>query len=184
MVDFDSTVWPTRTMWADITGNPRFNEDHSDWYGPVAMAGGPKKFDRLLETCSTYETMSRFQPFPGAIETLVELQELGAHQTLLTARREHELDAVSRVLADHGYRPEVAASRRSLEKIPYALEHRSDLMLEDEPRAIAAAHAAGLSITSLRYGYNADVIDRLSIPYASDWTEWRPIIFKLLGLRP
>jgi hypothetical protein len=183
-VDYDSTIWPTYEVWRKITGNPLFDVEHiRDWNDPVDYAGGLEAFDQLNRQSLTYESMNDHSPFPGCIDVLVELQELGAHQSLITAREEHALDAAVRILNKHGYKPAVAVSRQGRDKVQYCLEHDIELLIEDEPNTIRAAHEAGLLVASLRYHYNAAVIDELGIPHAHDWIELRSIIFRLLRLK-
>ena len=184
-VDYDSTLWPTYKVWQEISGNPLFDVQHiATWDDPVVYAGGLKAFEELNRQSLTYEAMNNHSPFPGCIDTLIQLEELGVHQSLITARAEADLEAVIRILQDHGYTPGIAVSRSGSGKVEYCLEHDISLLVEDEPGTIRAAHEAGLLVASLRYRYNAAVIDELSIPHAHDWSELGPIIFQLLGLQP
>jgi hypothetical protein len=183
-VDFDSTVWPIYDVWQRITGNPLFAPNHiHSWNHPVHYAGGPDAFTLLNQQSLTYEAMCLHSPFPGSTETLVDLQERGVHESLITAREKHGLDAAVRILSDHGYKPEVAVTRSGIAKVEYCLANDIDLLLEDEPDTLLAAHEAGLRTASLRYPYNAAVIDRFSLAHAPDWFRLRPIIYRFLGLK-
>jgi phosphoglycolate phosphatase-like HAD superfamily hydrolase len=183
-IDYDSTVWPTYEVWRKITGNPLFAPRHiATWDDPVTYAGGMEAFEELNRQSLTYEAMNNHSPFPGCIDTLIELQGLGVHQSLITARPEADLAAVARILGDHGYAPAVAVSRSGIGKVQYCLENDISLLVEDEPDTIRAAHEARLMVTSLRYRYNAAVIDELDIPHDEDWYGLKPIIFELLGLQ-
>jgi phosphoglycolate phosphatase-like HAD superfamily hydrolase len=182
-IDFDDTWWQTVLVWRTITGNPIFAyENYLTWNHPEQWVGSRQAFYELEEKAQTYEAMLDFEPMPGAVETLLELRAHGIDQTFLTARKPHELEAIDRISALHGYQSDRTVSRSSKEKVAYCLEHGIRLMLEDNPSTIEAAHEAGITVVSLRYPYNAEIIDRLGIAHGNSWAELRPILWRLFGI--
>lgn len=180
--DFDDTVWPIMEVLQHLTGDLRFNAvTNPSWKHPVEYAGGPEAFEKLVaESCKPH-VMRHFQPFPGSIAALNRLEELNVELELLTARPDDALAAVVDILTANGHKPHAVTSKSGHDKVQYCLDNNVDALVDDAPHTIEAAHAAGLPIASLRWGHNSAVLDRLGIPYASDWHGLEFIVLQMLG---
>lgn len=179
MLDLDSTLYPLLDAIGSLPGGERVNyRDCMTWTHLVELCGGVPQLLRLFAASMSLETMRRFPAFPGAAAWTSEAQRRGARVHIVTDRPAELRESTLQWLRENGFQPDSFYCLPDLDKLALIEQEglRVNVLVDDHPDLLARAHQAGLAALSLRWPYNCEVLDRLSLPHADDWRELGPLI--------
>lgn len=193
-VDFDSTAWPFHTAYGEhpecppIGGEPLTGRNWQTWDTPSDLLldrftgedGLPDmptlyhEMQRMMDESRSYEKITHYGLFPGFAKAMSTLQEAGFEPVIVTDNSEEGTEDVRRYLASQGLMLDVVLAKRGQPKIDWCLANGAVLLIDDAPKTITMAHAAGLQVATLRYLYNAAAIAESGAVSADSWLELLP----------
>lgn len=189
-IDFDGTAWSLVNSLGQLPGIPKWqgevltHENCSTWdtvievWGPdtdVAFA-----FEKMAEA-RRVDRLRHFGLFPGFARAVHVFKANGFKPTILSHNGDACIASIETYLAEQGIDAPVVAAKPK-EKIAWCLE-REAALVDDAPETILMAHEAGVPLTSLRFLYNAEAIDKTQTPWGRDWFELLPLTLMTLGVR-
>ncbi|WP_217924634.1 hypothetical protein [Miltoncostaea oceani] len=174
-LDFDSTLWDlSRATAREAAAELGRDEDEllaiisAEW-GGIDSLGTPEQVMRWFRRCFVIEGMRPHGLLAGVELALAELEAAGYHIVVMTARPDDVIDHVCEFLAE--FRAPVHEVRCGFyDKIAECVKEGIDVLVDDKPETIEQAHAGGIRVLTLRWPYNAEVIDRLGIEHTETWT--------------
>lgn len=183
LCDFDGIAYPFVSAVAAHPSGAGLSLDNCfAWETPievVGLEGWPEALDRAL----SYETMRQVGLFPDFVQAMSSLRAGGISPLVRTHRSEERTDDVRRILADYGLDWLSVERMSPSEKVAYCLSEDIRVLVDDFPETIAEAHQAGISVLSLRFPYNQQVIDDLAVVNASSWQELELLVREALVSR-
>lgn len=182
-LDFDDTLWPLHEFLAGLPGAEHVRLEECTAYESIVMQlGGRDAFEHFHRQALSYELMSMMPFLEGAVESLAALGADGVGFTVITAREDEALHAVERYLTEHGVAPARTVSCQSPSKPDWCLENEMALLVDDHPQTIALAAEKGLPVIARLAPWNQEVVRRLDVPHAGDWTGLEQLIRAELGI--
>lgn len=167
-LDFDSTIWPI------LPAMGYAYEQCPTWEHLPVLCGGVPQMLAGFDAVMTYEAMSRTPLLPGAATEIRRLAGQGVQFDVMTQRPDRFADDVARILHDNRIPFGTLDCSNDINKIALCLARGIRILIDDHPGTIQAAHDAGLTVMTLRYPYNADVVRRLRIASADSWAGLAP----------
>ena len=169
-IDIDSTLHHYWDRLSDAARR-RFGielpyEEQFDW-GITRLK--PKQLEVCIAETHSDEAILAGTPYPGAVETVRRWHEAG-HFIHITSHRSvacHEATERWLTSIDLPY-DELYCS---FDKVGRCQEIAIDVLIDDSPRNIEQAIAAGIVAATLRHPWNRDVCDVEDVIAAEDWTE-------------
>lgn len=171
--DFDSTMWDMMTALAleveRETGMPAaeaYAIVNSHWDAIDKVAGDKRNL--LIRRSCSIEAMRPMGLYPGVVEATHELERLGYRIVVMTHRPPETITDVALMLSENeAVVHEIQCGE--FDKIAACQAAGIDVLVDDKPATIEAAHAAGMIALSLSHPFNSEVIGRLGIVGASGW---------------
>jgi hypothetical protein len=174
--DFDGIAYPFVT---GVSTHPRGQgltiENCAEWETPIEVTG-LEHWPAALAHALSYETMCAvglYEDFPPAME---DLKAWGIEPLVQTHRPAADVAAVRRVLEEEGLGWLSVTQATPEEKIAFCLREGISVIVDDHPQTIIDAHQAGLTVLSLRFPYNAAVIEQLGVTNAPDWEALKTLL--------
>jgi hypothetical protein len=181
--DFDGIAYPfVSAVGAHPSGAGLSLDNCFEWETPIQVVG-KDEWPRALDRALSYETMTSVGLFPDFVPAMLSLRSQGVSPLVRTHRSEAQTDAVRRILADYGLDWLSVERMSPKEKVAYCLAEDIRVLVDDFPETIAEAHQAGISVLSLRFPYNQQVIDDLEVVNAASWRELERLVHETLASR-
>lgn len=176
-LDVDSTIFPFHDAMALLPGAEMINARDDTYWGWVAdQLGGQDVLPGYFAAAFTYDHMRRVGLLPGVVEELNALVDRGVRLHVMTRRNPNCAADTARFLADEGLRFVSFACEDPFDKVARCQQNGIGVIVDDHPGTIREAHTAGLRSLTLRYPFNAAVVDELRISHADTWTELAPML--------
>lgn len=173
-VDFDATLWDIMEAIAvhvapslGLSTADAYHELNRSWGSCHDLLG-----DRIYEVFAEVFHSTHMHPyglFPGAAVGLRKLVSDGYRIVVMTHRPPNNISHVAAHLAAHGAPVSEIHCGLDFDKIAASRAVGAHLIIDDKPATIAAAHADGLPVVTLRWPYNASVLDELGVPHGGAW---------------
>lgn len=180
--DFDGIAYPfVSAVAAHPSGAGLSLETCWEWETPIHVVGEdewPAALDRAL----SYETMAQVGLFADFAPAILSLRRRGVEPLVRTHRSEARTEDVRRILADYGLGWLSVERMSPKDKVDYCLAEGIGVLVDDFPETIAEAHKAGISVLSLRFPYNRQVLEELEVVNASSWRELEQLLHDTLTL--
>lgn len=172
-VDFDATIFPLFDALEGLAHVPRMpREEITYWEYLVDKLGGVEGLVSSLNQVARFDHASRFAPFDGAAAGLAQLvARHNARLVVMTDRPPETAPDTLAYLAHHGVPTAGVLCGKLPDKISPCGKLGAQVLIDDRPSTIEAAHAAGMSIHTLAWPYNAREREALGIAGARDWEE-------------
>lgn len=172
MLDLDSTVFPLVETMGRLLGRPALSPaDCPTWDSLVDHCGGLDGLKATLAEVFVFDVMHAAGAYPGAVETARALTEHGVRIHVVTHRPEACADDTRRYLEQVGLPFDVLVVHPTIDKVAYCAEHGIEVLVDDHPKLIEAAAAAGLAVCALRFPYNEQALTHAGLTGATSWSE-------------
>jgi uncharacterized HAD superfamily protein len=173
-LDFDSILWP-------IVPAMGFRyEDCPTWDHLAVLCGGVKpmlaKFDEVMD----YRKMRQTPMIAGAREAVCHFKARGVQVHIMTMRPARFARCVARVLQEAEIPYDRLDCLPDIDKVSLCLQRGIQVLVDDHPQTLRAAHEAGLTAMTLNYLYNADPVNELGLTSADSWAELEPLVLREL----
>jgi len=175
IVDVDSTLYDAETLILDAArrryGLEIRPEQRTRWNAWAADLSGEQLRTLIEQDLHDPATIMAVVPYEGAVETLLTWQTAG-HPLHVITHRAPEREAVTRAwLSSIGIHPKVLIAVRRFDKAAYARSVGAALLVDDKPKTILDALAAGIRPATIVCLYNADLLAKLGdqVIAADDW---------------
>jgi phosphoglycolate phosphatase-like HAD superfamily hydrolase len=183
-LDIDSTVFDFHRAVALLpdAGTQHIRAQDDLFYGWLAdELGGQDNLAAMFKQIFTYDHMRQVGLLPGAAKHINALHDDGAHAYVMTRRDNVFAADTLRFLTDEGLRFDGFACENPFDKVARCQQLGIDVIVDDHPDTIREAHHAGLHVLTLRYPFNAAVVDELGIAHADTWDELAPMLADALA---
>jgi hypothetical protein len=178
--DFDGIAWPFVT---GVSRSPHARglslETCWEWETPIQVVGRAR-WPEVLAEALTYETMRGVGLYLDFAPAMESLRAQDVEPILMTDRPTEAIRDVRRILDDYGLSWLSVQKATPEQKISFCLEQGLRVIVDDHPETIEAAQSAGLRALSLRFPYNRDMIERLGVVNAPDWSTLEVLLLKEL----
>lgn len=172
MIDFDSTIFPLIDAMADHPLGSEITYEVIQRYEDLPKAcGGIERMLLIFDEVMGYRAMRSYAPFPGAPDAINRLAQRDFAVHVVSNRDPGLEDDVGRWLADHGIEVSSVVCAERLDKVSWCRENGVEIMVDDHPGTLSAAHAAGLEVRSLAFNYNRRELQAAGLPLSRDWRE-------------
>jgi uncharacterized HAD superfamily protein len=170
-LDLDSTLYPLLDAMRLHPGGERVSyADVRGWeHLPELCDGGVPGMLQLFRAAMSYDTQMQVGLFDGAADAVRQLHADGADIHVMTARPADLHDDTERFLAAHQVPFVTLDCYDPMDKLGLCDRYGVDVIVDDHPDLLRDAVTAGKRALTLRWNYNAAVVDELSIPHATDW---------------
>lgn len=173
--DFDGIAYPFIT---GLSTHPSLGElsiaGCHVWELPILMAGAD--WDEAHAHALTYETMRLIGLYEDFVPAIESLRAQGVEPIVMTHRSAEGFRDACRILQEAGLDWLEVHRASPEEKIAFCLAEGVQVIVDDHPGTIAAAHAAGLQPMTLRFPYNDAVIAEHGVINAESWTELEALL--------
>lgn len=172
-VDFDATVFPLFDALRALPHVPPMPlEEITYWDYLLDQLGGVEGLVSSLNMVARFDHASQFAPFEGATRGLAHLVEHhNVRLVVMTDRPPETAPDTLAYLEHHGVPTAGVLCGKLPDKVTPCGKLGADVLIDDRPSTIEAAHAAGMSIHTLAWPYNERERAALGIPGARDWDE-------------
>lgn len=182
-VDLDSTVFPLLDVIGSFPEHTGFSmEEVGHWDYLVDRFGGIAPLLDLFDRAMSREHSLEVAPYDGAVQVLDGL--VRRHNARVVVMTDRPLRRVEDTIAyADAYRLPYAAilCGRLPDKTSACQTLEAQILVDDRPSTIEAAHAAGLSPLTLAHPYTAEVRQRLGLASHLDWHSIASALEDLLG---
>ena len=177
-LDVDATVFRFHAAMALLPGCAHISADRDTYWGSIAasLPGGEGELIDLFKTAFTYRHMRRAGLFEGAREEIAKLAADGVRVHVMTRRLPGYAADTQRFLVDEGLVFDEFTCQDPFDKIALCQRLGIDVIVDDHPETIEAAHAAGMRALTLLYPFNRETVQRLGIEHASHWRDLGPMV--------
>jgi cbb3-type cytochrome oxidase subunit 3 len=173
MLDVDSTILPLLEMMATREGGSRIAYADCPEYEMLhtLVDGGVPRMLTMFDECCEYEVMRDFAPFTGAVAMTQALAALGVRFHVKTERSARFAEGTRRYLDEYAIPYVSFRCQRPLDKVGECAAEAIAIAIDDHTQFIAAASAAGLTVMTLGYPYNAAICRQTGAKHARDWLD-------------
>jgi hypothetical protein len=172
MLDLDSTVFPLVETMGPLIGRPDLSPaDCPTWDSLMEHCGGLPGLKATLAKVFVFDVMAAAGAYPGAVQTAVALREHGIRIHVVTHRPEACEPDTRRYLEAIGLPFDVLVVHPTIDKVAYCVENGIEVLVDDHPKLISDASAAGLSVCALRFPYNLDALAGAGLSGAESWSQ-------------
>lgn len=175
MVDVDGILFPWTRAFSTALGGSVFEEDDCPSWAvyPLPVSKGERA--RAMAYAHSREAILGFGLYPGAADGVRALRAAGLEVHIVTRRSHASASWTADALREIGVEFDGYAAAPDLDKTAWCLENDVALMLDDKPSTIEEALAAGLTVLSLGWSYNAHLSDA-GLIRARDWEQLRDLV--------
>lgn len=170
-LDLDSTIYPLMDAIARIPGHEGFSmSEVSHWDYLIDRFGGLEKMLVLLDQAMHRDHSLAVAPYAGVPKALKAI--VAEHNARVVVMTDRPLSRVEDTIsyADHHALPYSAIfCGRMPDKISVCRAIGAEVIADDRPSTMEAAHEEGLHIFSLAHPYNLATIAQLGIAKMDDW---------------
>lgn len=172
VIDIDSTVLPLLRVMSRLPGGERVNyRDCESWdYLPQLCGGVPQMLD-LFDRAFRFENMVAEPPFAGCAQYLRAKAREGAQIQVMTDSPQWRQEDVARYLEHFGVPFDGIDCLPQIDKVALMLERGLDVLVDDKPDTVRAAHRAGIRVFTLHHRYVAGTVKELGLPRCETWKQ-------------
>lgn len=173
MLDFDSTVFPLLdAMAAHPDGGDHLGYEHIRAWGDLIHAcGGGEAMLALFEQVMRHEAMRDHPPFVGAREAVAALRDHGVAVRVVSARHPKFAPEITAYLDDYGITVDEVLCAEPIDKVAWCHDNAVEILVDDHPKTLAAAHDAGLEALGLCFDFNRHFFVERGLPTPATWNE-------------
>ncbi len=177
VIDHDSIVYDLMAAVARVTGRTDITYELAEWDGMADLVGGQRELFRIFEECFSLEAMiagTNGGLLLGAGPALQSFKADGDELHIATHRQKRFTDAIAGFYAHH--RIAVDSITLTADKLAVCRAVSADVLIDDKPTTIAAAHAAGQPVLSLHHAYCRAALAEAGAPVCTDWAAIRAVV--------
>lgn len=175
MVDVDGILFPWTRAFSTALGGEVFEEDDCPAWAVYPVPVSAEERERAMAFAHSREAILGFGLYPGAREGLERLRGAGMEIHIVTRRGPASIVSTEVALRELGLVFEGYAAAPDLDKTAWCLGNGVRLMVDDKPSTIEEGLAAGLSVFTLGWSYNAHLADQ-GLLRAADWSELAELV--------
>jgi uncharacterized protein len=139
----------------------------------------PEQVRAAVEETHRPEYVRAAEPYPGAVETVNGWHEAGHSIHVMSNRRSDAYAATKEWLDRIGLAYDELYC--SADKVGYAIEIGTDVLIDDKPADLLRALEAGMTAATLIHPWNRDMCEEEDIVCAPDWPTLRARLQPVLG---
>jgi phosphoglycolate phosphatase-like HAD superfamily hydrolase len=182
-IDFDGVAWPLVDSLGQLPDCPEWQGERlttqncSTWDTVIDIWGqGLDYAFAKMDEARSLENLRRIGLFAGFAEAMQTLEARSFRPTILSHNSEAACAGIRTYLDERGLGHIEMIAARPAEKIEWCLAEGAEILVDDAPDTIRAAHAAGLTPVAPRYLYNADAIAETGAIWGHDWKQLLPLL--------
>lgn len=177
MVDVDGILFPWTRAFSTALGGEVFEEDDCPSWAVYPLPVSKQERARAMAFAHSREAIIGFGLYPGAVDGIRALRAAGLEIHIVTRRSHASASSTAQALRDLGVEFDGYAAAPDLDKTAWCLANDVALMLDDKPSTIEEALAAGLTVLSLGWTYNAYLAEA-GLLRARDWEQLRDLVLQ------
>lgn len=139
----------------------------------------PDQFEICVEESHSETRILAAAPYAGAVETVCEWHEQGHEIHVVSDRGEEKRATTERWLQRIGL--PYARLHCSAAKVERCVEHRIELLIDDNPIDLRAASERGLAVVAVLHPWNEEVCEEEGLLAVRDWARLREAVAPLLA---
>ena len=187
IIDIDSTAWNLLEAMDRIAAHGDVTRPGpglisyatvESWEDLIPKSGGLENMLKLFDRAFEATSMQAIGLFPGYLEAMWAFRDAGLALHHWSDRPDSFQESTRQVLEQFMVPADEVLVQPRFDKVAAAQDLGITRIIDDKPSTIEAAVKAGMDVFSMRYRYNAEVIDRYDVPHATSWAELCPMVLR------